>query len=313
MANFQKLLTRLLAFAGVLLCVLPAAAQQKSASAKIPVTTVVAVLGPSFTAPPAVVKEDVIVHTGRVREDVTGWVAAQGDRAALDLAILIDDVTESSIGNQLDDLRKFIQAQSRTTRVGIFYANEGRAQQASAFSADHDAVSKKLRITFGEASASTSLYFSLMDLISKWPASNGRREVLVIGDGIDRFRGDPFSPDVTATIEKAQKAGIIIHTLYARGSGRAARNLFRTNYGQSNLAQMTDATGGEAFFQGLETPISFAPFLEHLDMVLHNQYFLTFTTARSTKKKGELRGFRVTTEQRRAEIAAAREILVPGP
>ena len=313
MANFQKLLTRLLAFAGVLLCVLPAAAQQKSASAKIPVTTVVAVLGPSFTAPPAVVKEDVIVHTGRVREDVTGWVAAQGDRAALDLAILIDDVTESSIGNQLDDLRKFIQAQSRTTRVGIFYANEGRAQQASAFSADHDAVSKKLRITFGEASASTSLYFSLMDLISKWPASNGRREVLVIGDGIDRFRGDPFSPDVTATIEKAQKAGIIIHTLYARGSGRAARNLFRTNYGQSNLAQMTDATGGEAFFQGLETPISFAPFLEHLDMVLHNQYFLTFTTARSTKNKGELRGFRVTTEQRRAEIAAAREILVPGP
>lgn len=299
-------------FTLVLIVALPAAAQQKGASAKIPVTTVVAVLGPSYTAPPAVAKEDVIVHTGSVREDVTGWVATQGDRAALDLAILIDDATDSSIGNQLDDLRKFIQAQSKTTRVGIFYANEGRAQEVSAFSADHAAVSKRLRLTFGEASASTSLYFSLMDLISKWPATNGRREILVIGDGIDRFRGDPFSPDVTLTIEKAQKAGIIIHTLYARGAGRASRNLFRINYGQFNLAQMTDATGGESFFQGLDTPISFAPFLDQLDMVLHNQYYLTFTTARSEEHKGELRGFRVTTEERHAEIAAAREIFVPG-
>jgi hypothetical protein len=318
MTKSLKLPTGLLSFSWILftlalIVALPAAAQQRTASAKIPVTTVVAVLGPSFTAPPAVSKEDVIVHTGSVREDVTGWVAAQGDRAALDLAILIDDATDSSIGNQLDDLRKFIQAQSKTTRVGVFYANQGRAQEASAFSADHAAVSKKLRLTFGEASASTSLYFSLMDLISKWPAGTARHEILVIGDGIDRFRGDPQSPDVTTTIEKAQKAGIIIHTLYARGAGRAARNLFRTNYGQSNLAQMTDATGGEAFFQGTETPISLAPFLDHLDMVLHNQYYLTFTTARSTKKKGELRGFRVTTEQRHAEIAAAREILVPGP
>ena len=313
MAKFPKLLTGLLAFVGILLCALPAAAQQMTASAKIPVTTVVAVLGPSYTAPPAIGKEDVMVHTGSAREDVTGWVAAQGDRAALDLAILIDDATDSSIGNQLDDLRKFIQAQSRTTRVGVFYANQGRAEQASGFSADHAAVSKKLRVTFGDASMSTSLYFSLMDLMSKWPATNGRREILVIGDGIDRYRGDPFSPDVTTTIEKAQKAGIIIHTLYARGAGRAAHNLFRTNYGQVNLAQMTDATGGESFFQGLSTPISFAPFLDHLDMVLHNQYYLTFTTARSTKKKGELRGFRVTTEQRHVEIAAAREILVPGP
>ena len=313
MANFPKLLTGSLTFVWMLFSVLPASAQRKTASAKMPVTTVVAVLGPSFTAPPAVGKEDVIVHTGSVREDVTGWVAAQGDRAALDLAILIDDATDASIGNQLDDLRKFIQAQSKTTRVGVFYANQGRAQEASAFSADHDAVAKKLRITFGQASASTSLYFSLMDLMSKWPASTARREILVLGDGIDRYRDDPQSPDVTATIEKAQKAGIIIHTLYARGAGRAARNLFRTNYGQFNLAQMTDATGGESFFQGTETPISFAPFLDHLDMVLHNQYYLTFTTARSGKRKGELRGLHVQTEQRHAEIAAAREIFVPGP
>jgi hypothetical protein len=47
-------------------------------------------------------------------------------------------------------------------------------------------------------------------------------------------------------------------------------------------------------------------------MVLHNQYFLTFTTPRSTKKGGELRGFRVSTEQRNAEISHARDVWVPG-
>ena len=129
---------------------------------------------------------------------------------------------------------------------------------------------------------------------------------------IDRFRGDPASPDVTLAIERAQKAGIMIHTLYARGVGRASRNLFRQSYGQNNLAQMTDATGGESFFQGLETPISFAPFLAQLDMVLHNQYFLTFTTARSKKAKGDLRAFRVNTEQHNVDISAAREAFVPG-
>ena len=120
------------------------------------------------------------------------------------------------------------------------------------------------------------------------------------------------SPDVTSTISRAQKAGIIIHTLYARGADRQGRNLFRSNYGQSNLAQMTDETGGESFFQGLDTPISFAPFLDKLDMILHNQYFLTFTTARSAKKNGELRSFKVSTEQTNVEISAADLILVPG-
>jgi hypothetical protein len=47
-------------------------------------------------------------------------------------------------------------------------------------------------------------------------------------------------------------------------------------------------------------------------MVLHNQYSLTFTTARSTKKNGELRGFKVSTEQHNVEISAARYVWVPG-
>jgi hypothetical protein len=105
----------------------------------------------------------------------------------------------------------------------------------------------------------------------------------------------------------------MIHTLYSTGVGRVARNLFRSNLGQSNLSKITDATGGEAFFQGLQTPISFGPYLQQLDVVLRNQYWLTFAMPRSKKAKGDLRPFHVTTEQHNVEISAPREVFVPGP
>jgi hypothetical protein len=310
MSNHLRLLAGSLLLALTLFTVRSAGAEPQAGTSKVPVTTVVTVLGPNFTAPPALGKSDVVVHTGDRREDVIGWDSAQGEKSGLELAIVIDDL--SNIGNQMDDLRKFINAQSKATSVGLFYANNGVTQAVSPFSTDHDAVARKVRITIGQPGASTSIFLSLMDVMSKWHPSGARREILVIADGIDRFRGDPDSPDVALTIEKAQKAGIMIHTLYARGSGREGRNLFRVNYGQSNLAQMADETGGESFFQGLDTPIAFTPFLEQLDMILHNQYLLTFTTARSAKKNGELRRFRVTTEQHNVEVSAAREIFVPG-
>lgn len=311
MIKFPKLFLGPLLLFSVLFAVRFASADPQAAGPNVPVRTVVTVLGPNFTAPPVLGKSDVVVRTGNRREDVLAWDAAQGDKSALELAILIDD--GSNIDNQLDDLRKFIQSQSRNTSVGVFYASNGLTQAVAPFSTDHDAVAKKVRVSLGFPGISTSLYLSLMDMMSKWPASGARREILVIGDGIDRYRGDPNSPDVMSTIEKAQKAGIMIHTLYARVPDREGRNLFRSNFGQSNLAQMADETGGEAFFQGLDTPISFSPFLGQLDMILHNQYWLTFTTARSTRKKGELRGFHVATEQHNVEISAPREIFVPGP
>jgi hypothetical protein len=312
MINFLKSLSALLAF-GTLLAA-PPAHPQEAPSAKVPVTTVVTVLGPNFTAPPALGKEDVIVHTGKQREDLTRWAVAQGEDDALDLAILIDDLDEPSIANQFSDVRAFINDQAKDTRIGIYYADNGIARPGIAFTSDHDAAAKALRLPLGFGAASVSIYQSLMDLMSKWPAATGvRREVLVIGDGIDRFRGDPNSPDVSLTIERAQKAGIVIHTLYVRAADRFGRNMFRLNYGIFNLGQMSDETGGEFFSQGFEQPISFSPYLQHLDMVLHNQYFLTFTTARAKAKKGELRNFRVETEEHNVEISHASVVLVPGP
>jgi hypothetical protein len=301
----------LLILAAILGVVLPVHGQ--AASSSVPVTTVVTVLGPKYTPPPAISKDDISVYEGKDKKDVTGWTPAQGDKADLMLAIVIDDACRTELGIQIRDITSFITELPKTTRVGVFYANNGTVQAASQFTPDHDAAAKAVRMPLGTFGAYSSIYLSTMSLISGWPVTGARREILLISDGIDRFRGDPFSPDVDSTFEKAQKAGVIIHTLFATGVGRASRSMFRVNYGQSNLAEISDKTGGESFFQGLQTPVAFAPFLQQLDMILRNQYFLTFTSNRSKKAKGELRAFRIKTEQKDIEISSADRVFVPGP
>jgi hypothetical protein len=291
----------------ILLAAIPAAAQTA------PITTVVTVLGPKYTAPPAISKDDIAVYDGKQKKEIISWDPAQGNKAALELAIVIDDSDASELGIQFGDLTNFMKSQPKTTGVAVFYASNGTVQAASQFNTDHDAVAKSLRLPFGRGAAYSSIYLSLMDLISRWPVTGARREILLLSDGIDRFRGDPFSPDVPATLEKAQKAGIMIHALFASGVGRFSRNFYRVGLGQSNLAQICDGTGGESFFQGTQTPISYAPYLQQLDLVLKNQFWLTYSTERSKKKNGELRNFRIQSEQRDVEISHASKVLVPGP
>jgi hypothetical protein len=280
----------------------------------VPVTTVITALGPKYTPPPALSKNDINVYEAKNKRNVLGFVPAQGDKAGLQLAIVIDDACTTELGSQLGDIKAFINAQPRSTAVGVFYASNGGVQVASQFNPDHEAAAKSVRIPFGNPGAYSSIYLSVMSMIGGWPTPgpNVRREILLIADGIDRFRGDPFSPDIDSTYQKAQKAGIIIHSLYATGVGRAGRNTFRVSYGQSNLAEITDKTGGEAFFQGLQTPISFAPFLEQLDMILKNQYFLSFDMDRPKNGKAQLRSFGIKTEQKNVDISSASQVFVPG-
>jgi hypothetical protein len=283
------------------------------AQGTVPVSVVVTALGPKYTPPPALSQDDINVFESKDKRTVTGFVPAQGDKAALQLAIVIDDVTSLEIGNQLSDIKNFINAQAKSTSIGVFYASNGGVQATSPFSQDHEAAAKGIRLPFGNGGAYSSIYLSTMSLMKGWPAPAPytRREILLIADGIDRFRGDPFSPDIQSTYERAEKEGIIIHTLYATGVGRVSRNLFRVGYGQSNLDQLTERTGGESFFQGLQTPISFAPFLEQLDMILKNQYFLGFKMD-PPKGKGQLRSFKIKTELKNVDISAADQVWVAG-
>src|ERR1700720_1444622 len=67
---------------------------------------------------PEITRNDVFVYEGHDRDQVTDWVPAQGDRAGLDLFVVLDAACGSSLGTQLEDLRKFIIAHNMPTKIG---------------------------------------------------------------------------------------------------------------------------------------------------------------------------------------------------
>jgi hypothetical protein len=282
------------------------------AQATVPVTTVVTVLGPKYTAPPPITKDDLIVFSGKKRLPVTGFTQALGDKAPLQLALLIDDANNPNLGIQFDDIKNFITSQPKTTAVGLFYGQYGTAQPVAQFSTDHAAVAAKLRLPLGRLfGGSPSIYLSASDLIKRWPNTGARREVLLIASGIDFLQPGIVDTYLDQAISNAQKAGIVFHSIFT-GPFRFGRT-FRGEIAQSNLSRMTSETGGAAFFEGLATPISFSPYLNQLGMILRNQYLLTVNMERSKKKKGELVPFQVRTEQRNVAFSAPKQIFVPGP
>ena len=285
-------------------------AQQQNPSATVPIRAVVTVMGKNFTEPPKVTRDDVQVYDGKDKLTVSEWTPAQGDRGALDFAVVIDEETSTDLGLQLNDIKDFIKETPSGARVAVFYASNGTVTIAHDFTTDHEAAANSVRMPLGMVGAYASDYLSMIDLMKRWPSSGARREMLLVADGIDRFRGDiPESPDLDSAIERAQKSGFIIHTIYARGVGFAGRNFFRVNLGQSNLAKLADETGGESFFQGFQTPIAFAPFLKQLIFVLNNQYLVTALD--KPGKKPSLRRIRVRTEVAGAEISAPENWFVP--
>jgi len=99
----------------------PAVAQQPYGT---PVHMVVTVEARHGSVPPEISREDVMVYEGKTRDMVTEWIPAEGDRAALELFILLDDSSNTSQGAQLEDLRQFIVAQPATSKVGVAYMRD---------------------------------------------------------------------------------------------------------------------------------------------------------------------------------------------
>ena len=216
-----------------------------------------------------------------------------------------------SLGPQLDDLGRFINSQPDTTMIGVAYMRDGTADIAQNLTSEHAQAAKALRLPLGTVGAMASPYLSIGDLIKRWPEGKVRREMLVVSDGIDRFGGvGPANPYVDTAIERAQRAGIIIHAIYSTGVGHYGHTYWRFYWGQNYLSKMASETGGEAYFLGLGNPVSFAPYLEDLTRRLTNQYLLTFL-AKPGKKPG-LQSVKLRTEVPNAELVAADKVYVPG-
>jgi hypothetical protein len=260
---------------------------------------------------PVINREEVMVYEGHERDSVTEWIPAQGDHAALELFILIDDSSSTSLGTQLDDIRKFIDAQPASTKVGVAYMQNGTAKFVQDLTDDHAAAAKALRLPMGSAGVNASPYFSLSDLIKRWPASTGRREVLMITDGIDRYYGvgDMQDPYLEQAENDAVRAGILVSAIYSPDAGHLGHSYWASYWGQMYLSEVADKTGGEAYYIGFTgPPVALAPYLTDLENRLSHQYFLTFVT-KPVKKAGWVQ-VRLGTEVPNVDLVSAHRVYV---
>jgi hypothetical protein len=279
----------------------------------VPVTTVVTALGPNFSPAQALSKEDISVYSNKTRENVASFEPARGAKAGMQLAILIDDDdSPSALGPHFPELRNFIEAQPSTTQVGIYYASAGTARAAAKFSSDHKAVAQKLRLPLGKYfGASPSVYLSLKDLVDHWPSNDMRHEVLMIASGVDRLYPGLQDPYLDDTIEHAQKSGVIVNVIYT-GGFRLAHTLFLQQVAWQNLSRVSGDSGGQQFFQGLETPVNFQPIFRQLNIEFGNQYLLTVDMPRSSNPKGALQPVKIRVELRNVHLSYQPRIFVPG-
>jgi hypothetical protein len=240
---------------------------------------------------------------------VTDWTPVQNDRTGLQLWLLVDDGTDTALGTQLEDLRRFVLEQSSTTQVGIGYLRNGTVQVEQKPTADHALAAKTIRLPLGQPGISASPYLALIDLIQKWPSVDQPQEVLMITSGIDPDYGaGPSNPYLDRAIEVAQRAGVIVHSIYFSSAGHFGHSLWQINWGQNYLSQLAEETGGELFWLGTSNPVSFGPYLNELNQHFRSQHVLTFLA----QGKPGYRRVKLKTEVPHAMLVGPSKVYVSG-
>jgi hypothetical protein len=261
------------------------------------------------TIPPLEV-EDLVVKQGREKLHVAALEPVSGAR--LQLLLMIDDSAAESFNTEIRSLKDFVMAQPANAEVAVGYMHNGMTQMASDFTPDHAAAAKAIRVALGPGGDDVSPYDSLTDALKKWPQTDApRREIVMVSSGIEGLGGGlvPDNPYVNAGIEAAQKAGVVVYTIYSPSVGHAGHSLWRATWGQNFLAQLSDETGGEFYQIGIGSPVSFEPFLKSILEAEQHQYLLTFM-ARQQGKPG-LQPVHITVIEKDASLAAPDKVFVP--
>ncbi len=259
---------------------------------------------------PPIERQDLTVEMGKDKREVTGLEPAGQNGKPMQLMLLIDDSARGTFDTELQTLKQFVVSLPATTEVAIGYMRNGTNQMASNFTTDHEAAAKTIRLVLGPGGADVSPYDSLSEAVKRWPQGAERREVIMFSSGIEGLGGGytPDNPYVNRGIQDAQKAGVIVYTIYTPSAGHAGHSFWRENWGQNFLSQLSDETGGESYMIGFGAPVSFQPFLQQITQQMQHQYVLTFI-AKPQSKSG-LQPVKVRILEKDASIAAADKVFV---
>jgi hypothetical protein len=290
---------------------------QAAAGEGVPVRiTVTAVAKEKGQEAPRLTKEDVLIYQNHDRRPVLEAVRQSGDNNKLDLYILVDEFISSDVTLNYRDIGNFVHELPSTARVGVLFALNGTVTVAQDLTDNREAAMKALRIPFGRLGAGGGVFLSLADLAKRLPPVPDRRyAILFLSSGIDVFRGvsetyPGINPDLDVALEHLNRSGITVFPIYVSPAGHFFQSLFLVSNGQSCLSRIADETGGEAYFQGFQTPISMKPFLEEMLRHLNDQYLVTF--AAKPRKKSGYDTLRVTTELSGVEVTGPARVYLPG-
>jgi VWFA-related protein len=279
--------------------------------------TVTAVAKEKNTEAPPLSKEDFLVYEGKDRRPVLSATRQDGDNNKLDLYILVDDSIDNTVALNFKDIGGFVRELPTPARVGVLYLRNGTVQVLRDLTDDREAAIKSLRLPLGNGGVAGGLFLSLQDLAKRLPEIPGRRyAILLLSSGIDTFRGlgsttPGANPDFQNAVNRLNRTGVTVYSIYVSPSAHFARSLFLVGNGQNCLSQLSDETGGEAYFQGFGTPISMKPFLDEAQKHLANQYLVAFTP--KPRKKAGYSNIKVTTEQSGVELDGPGQVYVTVP
>ena len=282
------------------------AAQTKSASGNV--TFTVTAVGKKDADVSNISRDDVQLLQGKERKQIGDW--KKGD--TLFLAILIDDSIETSAGGQWQYLKEFIMAQPPSTSILVGYISNNGTRVVQDFTPNHELAAKALRLPIGVGALGSSPYLGTIDLLKRWPETGPRRSVVLISSGIDYFRGGgfgPFYPDLDPLISRAERQNTNIWSIYYPSASHRGRSYWLLNQAQNNIDKLSEDTGAESYFLGVNTPVSIKPYLDEISNHLNNQYLLTF--ASTPAKKGKYQGMKVKTELKDVEFITPAAVYIP--
>ena len=286
--------------------VLSAQTQPAGASAKMLVT-----VGHYFGhEPPLLTKNDVTIKQQFDPLPITSVIPLCGDRAGMELFLLVDNCSNCEPGTKFEELRRFITSQPATTAVGVAYIQDGVLKIAENPTLDRDRAVKALSAPTG--GKPTNPFSAVTHLIKIWPQNTLRRTILMISNGVDPGAGDELqNPSADAAIATAERAGVTVFAIYHPSADYVTSDFGQVYSGQVQLAHLATESGGEAYFLGFGPLPSLAPFLADISDHLANQYFVEFLVS-PAPPPGELQSVAVKSTIKDLDLMAPDKVWVPG-
>lgn len=272
-------LTGALAAVALLMSTAPVFAQSSEAHGKG--QAVVTVLPHGKDATSNLKQQNLSVKVNGKEASVTGVTPYRNENGSLEVVLMMDAGARTSLATQLSDVRDFVSALPQGSKVAIAYMQNGIAKLTGPLTTDHKSVLNNVHVPAGISGEDASPYICLSDLAKHWPSNDrsARREVVMITDGFDYYypSGDLQDPYMETAIRDSVRAGVVVYSIYWQNKGFINRTAYSNNIGQNLLLQVTEATGGNSYWQGMGNPVSLQPFFKDLLRRFQNQYELSFT------------------------------------